>query len=153
MRPLLDGETVSYEFFHEDGKTTVHPALGHLAFLMETAGIRMHWLTDNENEWTGLGTDNAILEPLNRRGPRSLPLRNADWNKVTLKLSAGKINLSLNGEEICERPADDISNRHIGFYHDRNTSAVQIRNVVLTGNWPEKLSAEQLQKLVAIGDP
>lgn len=151
MRPLLDGETVSYEFFHEDGKTTVHPALGRLAFLMETGGVRMHWITDNDNEWTGLAADNAVVEPLNRRGPKTLPLKNADWNLVTVKLNEGKVSLSLNGEEICERPIDDISNHHIGFYHDRNTSAVQIRNVVLTGNWPEKLSAEQLQKLVAIG--
>ena len=149
MRPLLDGETVSYAFFHEDGKTTVHPALGRLAFLMETGGVRMHWLTDNENEWTGLGADNAIVEPLNRRGPKTLPLKNADWNLLTMKLTGGKVSLSLNGEEICERPVEDISNRHIGFYHDRNTSAVQIRNVVLTGNWPEKLSVEQLGNLVA----
>ena len=28
MRPLLEGESVSYEFFHEDGKTTAHPTLG-----------------------------------------------------------------------------------------------------------------------------
>jgi len=150
MRPLLDGETVSYEFFHEDGRTTVHPALGRLVFLMETGGIRMHWLTDNENEWTGLGADNAVVEPLNRRGPRSLPLKNADWNLVTMKLTGGKVSLSLNGEEICDRSVEDISNRHIGFYHDRNTSAVQVRNVVLSGDWPEKLSAEQLQKLVAV---
>ena len=151
MRPLLNGETVSYEFFHEDGKATVHPALGRLAFLIETGGVRMHWLTDDENEWTGLGADNAIVEPLNRRGPKTLPLKNADWNLVTIKLTEGKVSLSLNGEEICERPVDDVPNRHIGFYHDRNTSAVQIRNVVLTGNWPEKLSAEQLGNLVAAG--
>ena len=150
MRPLLDGESMSYEFFHEDGKTTVHPALGRLAFLIEVGGVRMHWLTENDNEWTGLSPDNAIVEPLNRLGPRSLPIKNADWNLVTMKLAAGKISLSLNGEEIYERPVEDISNRHIGFYHDRNSSAVQIRNVVLTGNWPEKLSTDQLQKLVTL---
>jgi hypothetical protein len=75
MRPLLDGESVSYEFFHEDGKTIVHPTLGRLTFLIESGGVRMHWLTDNDNEWTGLGADNAIVEPLNRRGPRSLPIK------------------------------------------------------------------------------
>lgn len=151
MRPLLDGESVSYEFFHEDGKTTVHPTLGRLAFLIETGGVRMHWLTDEGNEWTGLGADNAIVEPLNRRGPRSLPIKNADWNLITLKVTEGKVSVSLNGEEVYERSVADISNQHIGFYHDRNTSAVQISNVILTGNWPEKLSTEQLQKLVAVG--
>lgn len=150
MRPLLEGESVSYEFFHEDGKTTVHPTLGRLTFLIEASGVRMHWLTDNDNEWTGLAADNAIVEPLNRRGPRSLPIKNANWNKVTMKLTDGKISLSLNDVEICQRSIGDISNRHIGFYHDRNASAVQIRNIVLTGNWPEQLSLAQWQKLLAM---
>ncbi len=150
MRPLLEGESLSYEFFYDEGKTTVHPVLGRLAFLIEAGGVRMHWLTDNSSEWTGLAADNAIVEPLNRRGPKSLPLKAAAWNAVAIKLTSGKVSLSLNGEESYERPVSDIFNRHIGFYHDRNTSAVQIRNVVLKGDWPEKLSPEQLQKLVAL---
>jgi hypothetical protein len=150
LRPLLEGERIRYEFFHDDGKTTVHPALGRLVFLMDAGGIRMHWLTDKDNEWTGLSADHAIVEPLHRRGPRSLPLKNADWNAVTLSLADGKVTVSLNGEDIYERPVDDVRNRHPGFYHDRNASAVQIRNVTLTGNWPEKLSPEQRQKLAAL---
>ncbi len=150
MRPLLDGETIAYEFFYEDGKTTVHPVLGRLAFLMEPDGVRMHWLTDTGNEWTGLPEDNTVIEPLNRRGAKSLPLKAKDWNSVTLKLSGGKVNVTLNGEGIYERPLDDIHGRHPGFYHDRNKTTAQIRNVVLTGDWPEKLSAEQLAKLVAL---
>ena len=149
MRPLLNGESVSYEFFYEEGKTTAHPTLGRLAFLIEADGIRIHWLTDNANEWTGLAADNAVIEPLNRRGPRSLPLKAAAWNSVVLKMAADKVSVSLNDEEVYERPVDEITNRHIGFYHDRNTSAAQIRNVVLKGDWPEKLSAEQLGNLVA----
>ncbi len=150
MRPLLDGESLSYEFFYDEGKTTVHPVLGRLTFLIEASGVRMHWLTDNASEWTGLAADNSIVEPLNRRGSKSLPLKAADWNAVVMKLTDNKVSLSLNGEEIYERPVSDIFNRHIGFYHDRNTVAVQIRNVVLKGDWPEKLSPEQLQKLVAL---
>ncbi len=152
MRPLLTGETVSYEFLHEDGKTTVHPALGRLAFLIEADGVRMHWLTDNVHEWTGLAEDNAIVEPLNRRGPGKLPLKSNAWNSIKMKLADDRISIVLNEAEIYERPVDGIRNRHIGFYHDRHTSAVQIRNVILTGEWPEKLSAEQLEKLVAIGE-
>lgn len=149
MRPLLDGESVGYEFFYDEGKTTVHPALGRLAFLIEPDGIRIHWLTDNENEWTGLGANNDVVEPLNRRGPRVLPLKAAAWNSVVLKMTDGKVSVSLNGEEVYERPMDEITNHHIGFYHDRNAAAAQIRNVVLKGDWPEKLTAEQLGNLVA----
>jgi hypothetical protein len=149
VRPLLDGETVRYEFFYEEGKSEVHPTLGRMAFLIEAGGVRMHWLTDVGNEWTGLTADNAIIEPLNRRGPRALPLKNGDWNQLTLKLVEGKASLELNGEQIYERAIGDLSNHHFGLYHDRGRSSVQVRNAVLSGEWPEKLTPEQMQKLAA----
>lgn len=149
IRPCLSGETVSYEFFYEEGQTTVHPALGRLAFLMQADGVRLHWMTNNEVEWTALEADNSVIEPLNRRGPRTLPLKSGEWNSVTLQLTEGKVNIALNGEEIYERSLDDFTGRHFGLYHDRNKSAVQVRKIVLTGDWPEILTAEQLKQLVA----
>ncbi len=150
MRPLLSGESLSYEYFYNKDQLDVHPALGRLAFLIEAEGVRLHWLTDASGEWTGLPDDNAIIEPLNRRGPRNLPLKNAEWNSVTLKLTDDIITVSLNGEEIYQRSVDLVTNRHIGFYRDRKKCATQIRNVVLSGDWPQQLTAEQLQKLVAL---
>ena len=149
VRPLLDGETLRYEFFYEEGKSEVHPTLGRMAFLIEAGGVRMHWLTDVGNEWTGLAADNAIIEPLNRRGPRALPLKEGEWNQLTLKLVEGKASLELNGEQIYERAIGDHSNHHFGLYHDRARSSVQVKNVVLSGEWPEKLTPEQMQKLAA----
>lgn len=150
MRPLLNGESLSYEYFYDKDLTVVHPALGRLAFLLEADGVRLHWLTDTSGEWTGLQHDNVIIEPLNRRGPRNLPLKNAEWNSVTLKLTDDIITVSLNGEEIYQRSVDQVTSRHIGFYRDRKQYATQIRNVVLTGDWPQQLTADQLQKLVAL---
>ncbi len=150
MRPVLDGETVTYEFFHEEDKVTAHPVLGRVAFLMEPNGIRLHWLTDNSQEWTCLAEDNAIIEPLSRRGPAKLPLKSGDWNTVVVKVSKDELSLTLNGEEVYERSLEGVTGRHFGIYHDRNKTSAQFRNVVLTGDWPEKLSAEQLQQLVAL---
>ena len=48
FRPLRPGETLRYEFFHEPGKTHVHPSLGRLAFLLEPDGVKLHWLTDTD---------------------------------------------------------------------------------------------------------
>lgn len=151
IRPCLEGETLSYEFYHEEGKTTAHPTVGRLAFLMESGGIRIHWLTAGATEWTGVPEDNAIIEPLNRRGPGVLPLKNGEWNSVALAFAAGNMTITLNGEEVYRRPLDDIAGRHFGIYHDRNRSAVQVRNVVLKGDWPENLSPEQLSNLVTAG--
>ena len=149
MRPCLDGETVTCEFFYEEGKTVAHPALGRVAFLMNPTGIELHWLTDGADEWTGLPEDNTIIEPLNRRGPRNLPLKNNDWNAVRLKITDGKVLLSLNDQEIYERSLEDFSGTHFGIYHDRRATSARVRNVVLSGDWPEKLSKEQLGNLVA----
>lgn len=149
VRPLLDGETLRYEFYYAEGKSEVHPALGRAAFLIEPGGVRMHWLTDVGQEWSGLAADNAIIEPLNRRGPRALPLKEGDWNQLNLKLVDGKASLELNGEQIYERAIGDLSNRHFGLYHDRARSGAQVRNVVLSGEWPEKLTVEQMQNLAA----
>ncbi len=149
VRPLLDGETLRYEFFYEEGKSEVHPTLGRLAFLIEAGGVRIHWLTDVGNEWTGLAADNAIIEPLNRRGPRALPLKESEWNQLTLKLVDGRASLELNGEQIYERAIGDLNNHHFGLYHDRAHSSVQVRNAILSGEWPEKLTPEQMQKLAA----
>lgn len=150
MRPCLAGETVTYEFFYHENKTTAHPVVGRLAFLMEPTGVRLHWLTDNANEWTCLPEDNAIIEPLSRRGPAKLPLKSGEWNSVTMTFTGDEVSVSLNGEEVYLRSLEDVSGRHFGIYHDRNQTSVKVRNVVLSGDWPQKLSAEQLGDLVAL---
>ncbi|MFG0296608.1 MAG: DUF1583 domain-containing protein, partial [Maioricimonas sp. JB045] len=145
QRPLLDGETIRYEFFYEPDTTGVHPALGRMAFLIDKSGVRVHWVTSGNVEWTGLPEDNALLEPLNRRGPRQPPLKQNDWNEVTLARADGKVELSLNGEMIYQRPVDEDSNSTFGLYRDRTREAVRVRNVVMTGDWPETVPEDLLQ--------
>src|SRR5207244_3468527 len=58
-RPLLEDGTVEYEFYYEPEKMQVHPALDRLCLLLESKGVRVHWLTDGVNERTDLKPDNA----------------------------------------------------------------------------------------------
>ncbi len=104
-RPMLEDGEITYEFFHEPGKTIAHPALDRLAFLLEPDGVKVHRLTDAQHERTGLSPDNAAVEPENRRGPSSLPLKARDWNKLVLSLAGDKVALRLNGQLIYERAA------------------------------------------------
>jgi len=46
---------IEYEFYYEPGKTLVHPALDRLTFLLDPAGVRVHWLTDAQFDRTRLG--------------------------------------------------------------------------------------------------
>ena len=151
QRPLLEGETMTYEFRYQADEAIVHPAIGRLAFLFEPGGIRIRWITDGALEWTGLPEDNATLEPLNRRGPRPFPLKDNDWNKVSISLGEGKINVSLNDSVVYIRELDKgaTSAGKFGLYRDR-ARGVQVRNVVLTGDWPEEVPEEFLDNPTTI---
>lgn len=144
FRPLQAGESISYEFYYEEGRTRVHPALGQLAFLIQPQGVELHWMTSSDSEWTGLTAQNSTFEPVNRRGPRTLPLHNAAWNQVTMQIADGRVQLSLNSELIYERSWDSTQNSHFSFYRNKARDAARIRNVVLHGDWAEKVSAQQL---------
>ena len=152
MRPLLEGETLRYEFFYEENSSLVHPALGRLAFLLEPDGVRIRWITSGSADWTGLKPDHEVIEPLNRKGPRALPLKPADWNAVSLQMLDGKLQISLNDEAVYLRPVADLPNQHPGFYHDRHFTSALIRNITLVGGsaWPEKLTPEQMSNPVAM---
>lgn len=153
MRPLMNGESISYEFQYEAGQLEVHPALGRIAFLIERGGVRLHWMTDGDREWTGLAEDNAVVEPLNRRGPRPLRLVAGEWNRATIELKNDTLTLSLNDTKIYVRKMEPDVERTFGFYHDKSRSEVRVRNVVMRGDWPEKLAERQLNKLMAVSDP
>src|SRR5262249_54528213 len=91
-------------------------------------------------------------EPANRRGSGKLPLKPGDWNAMTITLDRGKVALELNGSPIYERPLEPSNDRLFGFFHDKDRSSVQVRNVILSGNWPESLSADRLANLFARRD-
>ncbi|MEM8666909.1 MAG: DUF1583 domain-containing protein [Planctomycetota bacterium] len=137
QRPLLENESVQYEFLFEDASSLVHPTIGRLAFLLESGGARVRWITTGDSEWSGLNTDNAALEPLNRRGPRPLPLKAGEWNRVRVDWTDGKLLISLNDELIYQRPVEVSSPSQFGLYRTSRASEVRIRNASLTGDWPE----------------
>jgi hypothetical protein len=145
FRPLRPGEVLRYEFFHKAGETEAHPCLGRVAFLLEPDGVRLRWLTEGgEDDWTGLPPDNARDVPEHRRGPKPLPLKAGDWNTLAVKLGDAAATLELNGVAVYEYPLSPTDGRAFGLYHDKARTATRVRNVVLTGNWPEKLPAADL---------
>jgi hypothetical protein len=152
FRPLQNGESIHYEYWYEPSRHDVSPVLGRLALLIEPNGVRVRWLTSGEYEWTGLSENNATLEPLNRRGPRPLPLKQGEWNRVTMSLDKDTLTLMLNDVEIYSRKTEQGNTRRFSFYHDRSRSAVRVRNVVLRGGWPERLSDEDKRNLLTPRD-
>jgi hypothetical protein len=153
-RPLRDGETVRYEFYYQPGEILVHPSLDRLAFLLEPDGVRIHWITNGwGDDWTCLTSAGAVVEPQCRRGPKDLPLRAGAWNALQLAVSRGKAMLELNGVPIYERPLEPTNDRLFGFFHYKDRTAVRVRNVLLTGDWPTSLTPEQRANLAARSSP
>ena len=148
FRPLQDGESISYEFF-QDESPAIHPALGRMAFVISPGGVNQTWIVDGQLEWTGLAQDNSIANPLARRGPRDLPLNSNNWNKVMVAIRDDVATISLNDTTIYQQKIDAVHSRQFGFFAQPNVQPIQIRNVVLTGDWPETIPEEILQNLVA----
>jgi hypothetical protein len=142
-RPLLEDGELEYEFFYEPGKTEVHPALGRLAFLLEPAGAKLHWLTDAQYDRTGLASDNS--SPLPASQP--LPLNPGQWNKLRLALQGDAVTLSLNGQQVLTHRLQPDNQRTFGLFHYRDATAVRVRNVIHRGNWPTALPPLAEQEL------
>ncbi len=152
FRPLHDGDVLSYEFLYEPDQVMVHPALDRLVFSVEPGGVRLHWMTEDSNsDLSGLPADNTAEEPQNRRGPKVLPLKRGDWNRINLSVDGGKATLELNGETIYEQPLEAGLSRQFSFFHFKDQTAAQARNVVLRGRWPQALSSTQKANLAASG--
>ncbi|HEX7378002.1 MAG TPA: DUF1583 domain-containing protein, partial [Pirellulales bacterium] len=150
MRPLREGETLRYEFLYTPDSIHVYPALDRLAFLIEPEGVALHWITDGENDSSELPPDNVAVEPDNRRGPKTMPLKPGEWNAVRLRLEKGEVALSLNDTEVYRRPLEASNDRMFSFFHYKNRTSVQVRNVVLSGDdWPAELSESRLANLLA----
>lgn len=142
QRPLLDEESITYEFHHNGADTVLHPTLGRLAFLLEPNGIRVRWITTGDRDWTALPADNALLEPLSRRGPRGLPFKENDWNQVIVRQSARDISIELNGEQVYLRRREDSSPQQFALYRAARNSPARARNIVLSGDWPKTVPAD-----------
>ena len=143
-RPMVEGETISYEYYYEPNEYRAHPSLGPVGFALEPAGVRLRWLTaESEADGTGLKADNAADEPDCRRGG-PLPLKPGDWNRLAITLKDGRMSMAINGAEVYNRPLDDLPDLRFGLFHDRAKEGLKVREVTLTGPWPESLPPEFL---------
>lgn len=167
-RPLQTGDTVSWEFEYSEDKKNVSPAIGRIAFLLESDELRLRHLVSDGN-WYGISATNSI--PVPERHESGLPLKTG-WNSATISIQAapgpetdsvsqrnsehhdattfgydsgtnsGILVLTLNGETIYRSAVPQTGTRQFGFYHDSQIHEATVRNVTLTGNWPKELPVE-----------
>jgi len=141
-RPMLEDGEIAYEFFYEPGKALTHPALDRLTFLLDPAGVSIHWLTDAQHDRTGLAPDNRTAEPAGCKGSGKLPLKPDAWNRIKVAVAGDSVTLSLNDVPIFERTLEPTNQRVFGLFHYADESEVRVRNVTYRGQWPREFPAD-----------
>lgn len=146
-RPLFSGDRMEWEFFYKPGEELVHPAVGRMSFLLRPEGIKLHWMTDGPQDPNGLPAGHELDDPQGRRGPNELPLQEG-WNKMQLVLEDDLVRLSLNEVTVYEHIFETLDDRGFGFFHFKDRTTARVRNVVLSGDWPETLPPELRESLL-----
>lgn len=136
QRPLRDGDSLRYEFFHQTGQVEAAPTIGRIAYLMEAGSITRHSLTDGPYDVFATRADNGVFEK------KKLPLKENDWNSAELVLQGTQLTISLNGETATTENLQANDGRLFGFYHDAARTNLRVRNAVLTGKWPRELNSK-----------
>jgi hypothetical protein len=136
-RPIGDGETLQYEFYYEPGKSEVHPTIGRIAYMLRPQGCHLHWMSAGGTSWK-IPADYEVPLPGAEQDP--LPLKAGQWNQVQLKRNGMNLQISLNGETVFDQePQSRLGDMVFGLYHNGTKTSARIRNVTLTGPWPESL--------------
>ncbi|MDV6033396.1 MAG: DUF1583 domain-containing protein [Phycisphaera sp. RhM] len=136
-RPLGDGETIAYEFYYEAGKTEAHPTIGRISYMMRPTGLHLHLMSAPHTAWT---IPKGFEVPLPGAEPKALPLKDSQWNRVQLTRRGTRLEILLNGESVFDQePQTQLGDMVFGFFHNREQTSARIRNVRISGPWPEQV--------------
>lgn len=148
-RPVIEDGTIEYEFYYSDGESAVHPAFDRLTFLLEPAGVKLHWITDRNFE--RFPRDPGNVSELSPDGATvtGLPLKADAWNHVAIEVQGNAVQLVLNGQLICQRMLDKSSQRTFGFFHFADQTEARVRHVLWRGDWPKSFPSIRQQDLAS----
>lgn len=144
IRPLLEKEELTWQFFWKKGETEVHPMLGRVIFKLTDLGTRPQYTAAPGDLSTTTFTPAVDLEPeLKLLAPDVTP-KDDEWNTLSMLRSEDAVQIQLNGQTIAELPVTNQTARP-GFYREPERSS-QIKDMILTGDWPEVLPDNLMEK-------
>ncbi|WP_372721565.1 DUF1583 domain-containing protein [Novipirellula sp.] len=149
VRPLCWDANIAYEFqYHPEG-IGAHPALGRTVFLITPSGVRVHELTDGRFDRSQLRPDN--LSELDRQQPASsrMPELKEGWNSAELQIRENRVTLTLNGKNVGRWELSTAESRKFGIFRYRDQTRAVVRNLRLTGDWPQGLPELKQQPLAS----
>ena len=136
-RPLTDGDKISYEFLYEPGKSEVHPAIGRVAYMLRNDGCKLHLMAAPNTAWTIPADFEA---PVPGAESQPLQLKSGQWNQVELSRTGEQVTISVNGAVAFQgAPHSQVGDMVFGLYHNARKTSARVRNIKMTGNWPDAL--------------
>lgn len=134
IRPMAEDGVMEYEFFYAENTVHVHPALDQRVFLLEPKQVSLHQATHGIHDSSG-------LDPLNRQAVSpsvACPLL-PGWNQLKLEVIGNIVRIILNGTQVYEGNIPPDNDRTFGLFHYADQTAVRVRHLNWTGNWPKLL--------------
>jgi hypothetical protein len=113
--------------------------------LLDEPEVALHWITCGNSLWTGVEETNRAVDPQAEQ-LETVELVNNDWNQLAVRVDEDIVTLTLNGKDVYRRRWEPEAGRNFGLFHDPTKSHVRVRNVKLSGKWPEKLPADFFEK-------
>lgn len=136
IRPLLSGESFSYEFFYQPGVHEVHPSIGRIVVLLRPGGAKLRWLSQVRSLESFQMEALHEVEPDELLGTGIPDLREGEWNRVELIGEKDHVTVKVNGTDVC-RFKTSLDQR-FGWLSEKQRS-VRVRDATLTGPWPKTL--------------
>ncbi|TWU06369.1 DUF1583 domain-containing protein [Stieleria varia] len=144
QRPLLDGESLTYEFWYDPEKMEVHPTIGRVAMMVRPSGIQLRWLSQsNSLESRAHPGDSADptarereFDPDEKLIDGNLTLHPGDWNTVRLTAKGEQVVITIN-DQAAARVAMALDKRP-GLLCEKERQC-RVRKITLSGDWPETL--------------
>lgn len=146
-RPMLEDGVIEYEFYYEEGRSSVYPALGRCCFLFDRSRAGIHWLTDGKFDRTGEHPANFTEIATIRAESNPLPLIPNDWNRTRLTLRGNTVAIALNGKTILKWELNSENLKAFGLFHYSDRTESRVRKLHWRGEWPQELPQPHEQEL------
>ena len=110
--------------------------------LIRDTGVKLRWLPVAESQESKWLDPTHEVEPAAANRLGNYKLKSEDWNQVKLAATENGVILSVNGVNACR--VATASEQKFGVFHEKQR-VCEIRNIVLSGRWPQTVPANLLQ--------
>ncbi|MEM6470232.1 MAG: tetratricopeptide repeat protein [Planctomycetota bacterium] len=133
LRPLLDGESIEFEFWWDEMEYRFNFTVGRSALILTKEGSYWGYFPKRADLASLVSTESSARgKRLKRRFADNIPV--SGWNRFVATRRGNQVEIQLNGSPL--EPIELRKDELPGIYRKSETS-VRVREITLTGDWPE----------------